>query len=132
NGDGKIEDPIDEEFDVDLTPGALDKTNDPVRLYLREMAIVPLLNRDGEVSIARRIERGRQRALKAISRSPVCIENLIEIGEQLRRGEMHIKEVVTFSEQEAITEERIEEYLNLTLDAVTELKKNYARTLKLL
>jgi RNA polymerase primary sigma factor len=132
NGDGKIEDGIDEEFDVDLTPGALDKTNDPVRLYLREMAVVPLLNRDGEVSIARRIERGRQRALKAISRSPVCIENLIEIGEQLRRGEMHIKEVVTFSEQEAITEERIEEYLNLTLDALTELKKNYARTLKLL
>ena len=131
NGDGKLEDAVEEELDLDLTPGTLDKTNDPVRLYLREMAIVPLLTRDGEVSIARRIERGRQRAMKAISRSPVCIEDLIEIGERLRRGEMHIKELVTFSEQEPITEERIEEYLNATLEAITELKKNYARTLKL-
>ena len=131
NGDGKLEDAVEEELDLDLTPGMLDKTNDPVRLYLREMAIVPLLTRDGEVSIARRIERGRQRAMKAISRSPVCIEDLIEIGERLRSGEMHIKELVTFSEQEPITEERIEEYLNATLEAITELKKNYMRTLKL-
>jgi RNA polymerase primary sigma factor len=131
NGNGKLEDAIEEELDLDLTPGVLDKTNDPVRLYLREMAIVPLLTRDGEVSIARRIERGRQRAMKSISRSPVCIEDLIEIGERLRIGEMHIKELVTFSEQEPLTEERVEEYLTATLDAITELKKNYARTLKL-
>ncbi|HVG21779.1 MAG TPA: RNA polymerase sigma factor RpoD [Blastocatellia bacterium] len=130
NGDGKAEDALDEELDLDLTPGTLDKTNDPVRLYLREMAVVPLLTRDGEVSIARRIERGRMRTLKAISRSPVCIEDLIQIGERLRRGELHIREVISFSEQEAITEERIQEYLNATLDAITELKKSYARALK--
>jgi RNA polymerase primary sigma factor len=131
NGDGKVEDALDEEMDLDLTPGTLDKTNDPVRLYLREMAVVPLLTRDGEVSIARRIERGRMRTLKAISRSPICIEDLIQIGERLRRGELHIREVISFSEQEAITEERVQEYLNATLDAITELKKTYARTLKL-
>jgi RNA polymerase primary sigma factor len=130
DGDEKVDDVLDEELDLDLTPGTLDKTNDPVRLYLREMAIVPLLTRDGEVSIARRIERGRKRAIKAISRSPVCIEDLIQIGERLRRGELHIREVVTFSEQDGITEERIEEYLNSTLDAITELKKNYQKTLK--
>src|SRR5262249_36369128 len=90
NGDGKLEDGLDEDLDLDLTPGTLDKTNDPVRLYLREMAIVPLLTRDGEVSIARRIERGRQRALRSISRSPICIEDLIQMGERLRRGELHI------------------------------------------
>jgi RNA polymerase primary sigma factor len=95
------------------------------------MAIVPLLTRDGEVSIARRIERGRRRALKAISRSPICVENLVQMGERLRRGELHIREVVSFSEQDGITEERIEEYLQSTLDAITELKKCYARTLKL-
>src|SRR5918912_896154 len=54
NGEGKVDDALDEELDLDLTPGTLDKTNDPVRLYLREMAIVPLLTREGEVSIARR------------------------------------------------------------------------------
>jgi RNA polymerase primary sigma factor len=131
NGNGKIEDALDEELDLDLTPGTLDKTNDPVRLYLREMAVVPLLTRDGEVSIARRIERGRQRVLKAISRSPICIEEMLQIGERLRRGELHIREVVTFSEQEPVTEERIEEYQNSTLEAIAELKKSYARMLKL-
>jgi len=131
NGDGKIEDALDEELDLDLTPGSLDKTNDPVRLYLREMAVVPLLTRDGEVSIARRMERGRHRVLKAISRSPVCIEEMLQIGERLRRGELHIREVVTFSEQEAITEERIEQYQSTTLESLSELKKSYLRMLKL-
>ena len=130
NGDGKIEDALDEELDLDLTPGTLDKTNDPVRLYLREMAVVPLLTRDGEVSIARRIERGRKRVLKSISRSPLCIEEMLQIGERLRRGELHIREVVSFNEQEAITEERIEEYQVSTLDALVELKKSYTRMLK--
>jgi RNA polymerase primary sigma factor len=131
NGDSRPDDALDEEFDLDLTPGAMDKTNDPVRLYLREMAIVPLLTRDGEVAIARRIERGRMRALKAIARSPLCIEDLIQVGERLRRGELHIRELVTFNEQEGVTEERIEEYNLATIDALTELRKCYVRTLKL-
>ncbi len=131
NGDGKIEDALDEELDLDLTPGTVDKTNDPVRLYLREMAVVPLLTRDGEVSIARRMERGRQRVLKAISRSPICIEEMIQIGERLRHGELHIREVVTFNEQEPITEERIEQYQVATLESMGELRKSYVRMLKL-
>ena len=47
------------EPELDLTPGTLDKTNDPVRMYLREMGTVPLLTREGEVEIAKRIERGK-------------------------------------------------------------------------
>jgi RNA polymerase primary sigma factor len=131
NGDGKLDDALDEDMDVDLTPGTLDKTSDPVRLYLREMAVVPLLTRDGEVSIARRIERGRHRVLKSISRSPICIEEIIQIGEKLRRGELHVREIVTFSEQEPITEERIAQYELLTLDSIAEVKKHYTRMLKL-
>lgn len=131
NGDGKLEDALDEELDVDLTPGTLDKTSDPVRLYLREMAVVPLLTRDGEVSIARRIERGRHRVLKAISRSPICIEEIIQVAEKLKRGELHIREIVTFSEQEPVTEERIAEYENSTLESIAEVKKHYTRMLKL-
>jgi RNA polymerase primary sigma factor len=130
NGDARSDDALEEELDLDLTPGALDKTNDPVRLYLREMAVVPLLTRDGEVSIARRIERGRMRALKALSRSPICINELIQIGERLRRGELHIRELVTFNEQEAITEERIEEIQKQTLEAIAELRKSFLRALK--
>src|ERR1035437_4380267 len=62
-----------EDVELDLTPGALEKTNDPVRMYLREMGTVPLLTREGEVEIAKRIERGQLRVLKALSRSPIVI-----------------------------------------------------------
>ena len=60
-----------EELELDLTPGALDKTNDPVRMYLREMGTVPLLTREGEVAIAKRIERGKLSVIKSISRTPM-------------------------------------------------------------
>src|SRR5262245_4285845 len=55
-----------EELELDLTPGALDKTNDPVRMYLREMGTVPLLTREGEVAIAKRIEQGKLSVIKSI------------------------------------------------------------------
>ena len=60
--------------DLDLTPGSLEKTNDPVRMYLREMGTVPLLTREGEVTIAKRIERGQLVVMKAITRSPIVIK----------------------------------------------------------
>ena len=86
------------------TPNALEKTNDPVRMYLREMGTVPLLTREGEVDIAKRIERGQLRALKALSRSPFVIRQILAIGEDLKRGVRSIKEIVVFDEEE-ITEE---------------------------
>src|ERR1700682_3539932 len=94
-----------EELAVDLTPGALDKTNDPVRMYLREMGTVPLLTREGEVEIAKRIERGQLRVLKALSRSAIVIREIVAIGEDLKRGVRSIKEIVLFDEEE-ITNER--------------------------
>src|SRR5436853_1004905 len=65
-----------EDVELDLTPGALEKTNDPVRMYLREMGTVPLLTREGEVEIATRMERGQNRGLKAPSRAPIVIREL--------------------------------------------------------
>ena len=123
----KKEDGGEEEIELDLSPGSLDKTNDPVRLYLREMGVVPLLTREGEVAIAKRIERGKIRAQKAISRSPVAIAELIRIGAELAAGELVIREVVTFTEQEGITEEKIEEYHNYTLETVGEIGKSYKK-----
>ena len=114
-GDKKLDDANEEEVEIDLSPGTLDKTNDPVRLYLREMGIVPLLTREGEVAIAKRIERGKIRAQKAISRSPIAITELIKVGKELEAGDLSIREVVQFTEQEGITEEKIAEYHNYTL-----------------
>ena len=93
--------------DLDLTPGVLDKTNDPVRMYLREMGTVPLLTREGEVAIAKRIERGKLTVMKLISRTPKVTQEVIEMGEQLKRGERTIRELVVFNEEE-ITDEKLE------------------------
>src|SRR5499433_2203852 len=97
-----------EELELDLTPGALDKTNDPVRMYLREMGTVPLLTREGEVEIARRIERGKLAVIKSISRTPLISRKVIELGDQLHSGERTIRELVIFNDEE-ITDERIQE-----------------------
>ena len=97
-----------EELELDLTPGALDKTNDPVRMYLREMGTVPLLTREGEVEIARRIERGKLAVIKSISRTPLVAKRVIEFGDNLHAGERTIRELVIFNDEE-ITDERIEE-----------------------
>ena len=91
---------------LDLTPSTIDKTNDPVRMYLREMGTVPLLTREGEVEIAKRIERGKLAAVKAMSRTPIIAGIIIGLGEQLRNGERTIRELVIFKEEE-LTDERI-------------------------
>src|ERR1700733_7022499 len=109
-----------EDVELDLTPGALEKTNDPVRMYLREMGTVPLLTREGEVEIAKRIERGQLRVLKALSRSPIVINELLEMGEDLKKGVRSIKEVVTFDEEE-ITDEILQNRLKKTVAKGDEL-----------
>ncbi len=97
-----------EELELDLTPGVLDKTNDPVRMYLREMGTVPLLTREGEVEIARRIERGKHAVIKSISRTPLITKKVILLGDHLKSGDRTIRELVIFNDEE-ITDERIQE-----------------------
>jgi RNA polymerase primary sigma factor len=128
NIDKKMEETPEEEVELDLSPGNLEKTNDPVRLYLREMGVVPLLTREGEVTIAKRIERGKIRAQKAISRSPVAIAELIQVGKELSEEYLSVREIVTFSEQEGITEEKILEYHNYTLETIGEIGKVFKKT----
>jgi len=89
-----------EDGDLDLTPGTLEKTNDPVRMYLREMGTVPLLTREGEVAIAKRIERGQLLVLKTITRAPLILKELLQVGEDLRNGTRSIKEIVQFDDEE--------------------------------
>jgi RNA polymerase primary sigma factor len=115
--------------ELDLTPGALDKTNDPVRMYLREMGTVPLLTREGEVAIAKRIERGKLAVIKSISRTPTIAKRILVIGDQLRAGERTIRELVIFSDEE-ITDEVIEDRKTEVLEQIGEVQKarfNYVR-----
>jgi RNA polymerase primary sigma factor len=120
-----------EDVELDLTPGALEKTNDPVRMYLREMGTVPLLTREGEVEIAKRIERGQLRVLKALSRSPIVINELLAMGEDLKKGVRSIKEVVTFDEEE-ITDEILQNRLKEFTGKIDDLAKAYKKASQLI
>jgi RNA polymerase primary sigma factor len=118
--------------ELDLTPGALDKTNDPVRMYLREMGTVPLLTREGEVAIAKRIERGKLAVIKSISRTPTIAKRILIMGDQLRAGERTIRELVIFSDEE-ITDEVIQERAAEVLEQIEAVRKarlNYAKTVE--
>src|SRR6187402_105254 len=108
--------------ELDLTPGSLDKTNDPVRMYLREMGTVPLLTREGEVEIAKRIERGKLAVIKSISRTPTIARAIIDMGEQLRAGKRTIRELVIFNDEE-ITDERVEERAREVLKQIDAVAK---------
>jgi len=116
--------------ELDLTPGALDKTNDPVRMYLREMGTVPLLTREGEVAIAKRIERGKLAVIKSISRTPTIAKRILVIGDQLRAGERTIRELVIFSDEE-ITDEVIEDRKVDVLGQIEEVRKARGNYVKL-
>ena len=119
-----------EDVELDLTPGTLEKTNDPVRMYLREMGTVPLLTREGEVEIAKRIERGQLRVMKAISRSPIVIREIVALGEDLKRGVRNVKEVVVFDEEE-LTEDVVQARVRSTVARIDALLKHQKRIAQL-
>ena len=117
----------DEKAEPDLP---LEETFDPVRKYLREMGAVPLLTREGEVEIAKRIERGQNNMLKAMSRCPIVIREIQKLGEELKSGARSIKGVVVFHDDE-LTDGRIQERLEEVLGTVEEISKLYRKSLQL-
>jgi RNA polymerase primary sigma factor len=129
-GDKDLDAEEGEDVELDLTPGTLEKTNDPVRMYLREMGTVPLLTREGEVEIAKRIERGQLRVLKAISRSPIVIREIAALGEDLKRGVRNVKEVVIFDEEE-LTEEVVQTRVKATVARIDVLVKHQKKVAQL-
>ncbi|OLD63053.1 MAG: RNA polymerase sigma factor RpoD [Acidobacteria bacterium 13_1_40CM_2_68_5] len=103
-----------EETKIDLSPGTLEKTNDPVRMYLREMGTVPLLTREGEVEIARRIERGEKNVVKALSRSQYVIRKLMEYGHKIRDKQIRVEDLimVTDDDEEGAAERKRRQLLD--------------------
>lgn len=132
--DDEIVDEIEGDLDLDLSASEADKNNDPVRLYLKEMGVVPLLTREGEVAIAKRIERGQTKVQKAISRSPIAVEELIKLGEDLKVGKVSIRETVNFMEQAELTgeEDKADEYMRWTIEGIERIKELYHKALSTL
>jgi len=117
------------EAGLDLSFGGDPKSQDPVRIYLREMGSVPLLTRESEVVIAKRIERGQLVVMKAITRSPMVIKEIIAVGEGLRKGVRSIKEIVQFDDEE-LTEEKIANKTKQTLRQIDKIAELYKTALK--
>ena len=114
---------------LDLSIGEDSKSQDPVRLYLREMGSVPLLTREGEVVLAKRIECGQLVVMKVITRSPVVVKELISVAAALRQGDRSIKEVVQFPDEE-ITEEKIASRTRQALRQIDSVTLLYATALR--
>src|SRR5215475_2516099 len=93
---------------IDLTPGPVGRTEDPVRLYLREMGRVALLTREGEIALAKRIEEGKNQVANAILSTNLALERFRELREQLRAADISVKEVVDVNEEEFTEEKEIE------------------------
>jgi RNA polymerase primary sigma factor len=118
-----------EQIELDLTPRTLEKTNDPVRMYLREMSTVPLLTREGEVAIAKRLERGQRLVLKTISRSPIVLKEMLAIGAELRNDAQSIKKIIQLDDEE-LTQEKIENKTKQTLRIIGKIERLYEVALK--
>jgi RNA polymerase primary sigma factor len=114
---------------LDLSIGEDSKSQDPVRLYLREMGSVPLLTREGEVALAKRIERGNVVVMQSITRSPIIVEELVSVAAALRQGTRAIKEVVQFADEE-ITEEKITRKTEDTLRQIDSIALLYETALR--
>jgi len=109
-----------------LDAGPVERGEDPVRLYLREMGSVPLLKREGEVLLAKRIERGQRMVLKAVSRSPVVISELRKTAADLREGARSIREIVRF-DQDDLTDEGIEKRVRRTVRILEQVEERHAK-----
>jgi len=126
--DKKI-DEAEELLDLDLPAGLGEKVNDPVRMYLREMGTVPLLTREGEVEIARRIERGQRTVLKSLSRAPLVIQEVISMGDEMARDLISARDVIQIADP-VLTDELVEEKRLEFARAVEEISRQYRKILQ--
>jgi len=127
--DRKDED-VDDLSDLDLSAGALEKSNDSVRVYLREMGMVPLLTREGEIELAKRIERGQKAVRKALSRSRLVTQAILDTRNGVERGAIPILDVLAAPDTQAVGEEQdVEDKLKQQfLEAVEEIEKLFRRS----
>src|ERR1700674_4275878 len=123
----KKSDDGDDFVDLELAQDISEKTNDPVRMYLREMGPVPLLTREGEIELAKRNERGQWAVRKALSRSPLVIREILQLGEDLRRATVNVRDVLVLPEF-VITDEDFTVQLEDQLNKIGEIEKYYRKS----
>ena len=116
----------DEDHNAEWTPESLGRTTDPVRLYLREMATVPLLNQGQEVELAKRIEKAQRNVLKAVSGCPLAVAEILDYGKALRAGKTPIAKLVNVDKEER-TEENLAARREDVLERIAEIGRREAK-----
>ena len=116
-------------LDLELPAGLGEKINDPVRMYLREMGTVPLLTREGEVEIARRIERGQNTVLKSLSRAPLVIQEILALADEIAKDVISARDVVQISDP-ILSDELVEEKRQELLATAEEISRQYKKILQ--
>ena len=116
-------------LDLDLPVGVGEKVNDPVRMYLREMGTVPLLTREGEVEIARRIERGQNTVLKSLSRAPLVVQQIILMADEMARDIVSARDVLQIADP-ILTDELVEEKRQEFSLAIEDIARHYRKMLQ--
>ncbi|MBV8847721.1 MAG: RNA polymerase sigma factor RpoD [Bryobacterales bacterium] len=112
--------------DLELIQDFSDKTNDPVRMYLREMGTVPLLTREGEIELAKRIERGQNAVRKALSRSPLVIRDILALAEALQADPNCVRDILVMPEL-LVTDETIQQQSAELLSTVAAIDQHYRK-----
>ncbi len=112
--------------DLDLVQDFSDKTNDPVRMYLREMGTVPLLTREGEIELAKRIERGQGSVRKALSRSALVVREVLALAEVLTRDPAEVRDILIMPDL-IVTDESLAEQAEDLLKTIAEIEKHYKK-----
>ena len=125
-GDGAGEEAAGE-TELDLTPAPVGRTDDPVRMYLREMGRTPLLTREGEIRIAKRIEEGRKEVADAVCRAPVAVREVLYLGERLEQERLRIGDLLALSEFEELSEQKERELASEVRPVIRGLRNEQAK-----
>jgi RNA polymerase primary sigma factor len=115
-----------EEVELEFVQDFSDKTNDPVRMYLREMGSVPLLTREGEIELAKRIERGQAAVRKSLSRSPLVIREILTLPELLHKDPFAVRDILVMPDL-VVTDEDIAQHGEELTATVAEIEKHYRK-----
>src|SRR6202035_1736807 len=115
-----------EPSDLELVQDFSDKTNDPVRMYLREMGSVPLLTREGEIELAKRIERGQAAVRKSLSRSPLVIREILALAETISQDPSAVRDILVMPDL-VVTDESVAEQTEELAKILAEIEKHYRK-----